>query len=238
MRDSYHNGNEVVKPTVRTYTSLISVWGNHSNHYNDAADQSEEIFWNLYHSYKQNGDEDLKPNTITLNSALKAWFKSNEGGAAERAEQFFCRMEQELIWIKPDSTTFLYLISTWAKSGRSIATSRAEHYFHRLKDLCTKRKQQYKLSTAHFNAMIQAWSKSTHRNAVARIESLIEEMTNGDRDAKPNATTYNHYLNAIARSNIPNKAEITSTVVNEMKQRHLNPNAWTMELVRKCGAVY
>jgi pentatricopeptide repeat protein len=128
--------NEDLKPTEYTYMQLLVSWGNSKRH--DAAVHAEEIFWNMMN---QDGTS-VKPTKHHLNCVLRAFSRSAEGGAAERAESFLERVQKlmgkssELI--EPDAISHLHMIQVWIRSGRMIGRRKAKSHLDRVRALCTE----------------------------------------------------------------------------------------------------
>ena len=173
IEDDYRRGEATTKPTVGMYSQILVALGNSGE--NDAAFRTEELFWKLM-KYDHN-DIGVVPDTATLNCVLRAWSKSSEGGAAERAEAFLRRVRDEHPGaISIDPISHLHLIYAWAHSRRRKAPKEAEKHLEKAKALsCSSKKSSWRLARAHFNGVILAWKKSNDINAVFRIQKLQEE---------------------------------------------------------------
>mmetsp|Transcript_16638 Transcript_16638/g.34269 ORF Transcript_16638/g.34269 Transcript_16638/m.34269 type:complete len:146 (+) Transcript_16638:7-444(+) len=137
------------------------------------------MFWNMLPGGLGEDDcTDVLPDTATFNCVLRAWSKSFEGGAAERAERLMERVRKEhpgLIVIDPIS--HLHLIFAWAHSRRRKAPVRAEWHLEQARALCSSGgKPDWKLARAHFDGTILAWKKSDDGSASSRIRELQDEM--------------------------------------------------------------
>ena len=130
----YHEeGDEKLKPSVYTFSSAIMAWSN-SNHVH-CGEKAEEIFWKMVNSSELEGG--VKPNTVVCNCLLRAWSRSMEGEAPERADYVLKWMDEQVRMgsndsVMPDRTTFHYAMQTWAKSRRLRATRRIEDLINRM----------------------------------------------------------------------------------------------------------
>jgi hypothetical protein len=165
----------MVKPTTSTYIHAMVAWGNSSQA--NAAEQAEALFWELLD--KRQGDDNI---CVAANCVLRAWAKSREGGAANKAESMWKWMAatgggSDQYEVQPDATSCLHMMQAWAHSGRRVGPTKAESYFLRLKDhALAPDKGGFALKTAHFNLLIMAWAKSKAPEAFARVKELVDEM--------------------------------------------------------------
>jgi pentatricopeptide repeat protein len=192
LEDNYRRGEDgtTTKPTVRMYSQLLVAWGNSPK--SDAAFRAEKLFWQLLRQEDNNDDDDddnddddsigigvgigVLPDTATFNCVLRAWSKSFEGGAAERAESFLQKVQEEHSHsgeISIDPISHLHLIYAWAHSRRRKAPREAEKHLEQARTLCRQSGKQ--LTRAHFNGTILAWKKSNDRNAARHIQKLQDE---------------------------------------------------------------
>jgi pentatricopeptide repeat protein len=125
-------GQERLKPTAHTYLLVLLALGNSSGH--DAAQQAEDLFWMMLNGV----DGSVKPSVKHMNCVLRAWSKSLQGGAAERAERFLDRVRNEDTFgnCQPNAISHLHMIYAWAKSGRRIASHKASTHLDTIKRLC------------------------------------------------------------------------------------------------------
>ncbi len=81
-----------VSPDVYGYTSVINTWSKSGRH--DAGYKAEILLRQMEIKYQQ-GNKNLKPNTITYNSVMNAWTQSNGGTlGARKAEALFQEMNE------------------------------------------------------------------------------------------------------------------------------------------------
>jgi pentatricopeptide repeat protein len=235
LEQQFHNGEWSLKPTVQTYTLTILAWGNSGRP--DAAEQAEKVFWKMLDLYNL-GDEDIKPNVITLNCVLRAWCNSREGGAAERAEAVFHWMNTEgaALSIIPDATSYLHMMYAWAHSGRRQAYRKAQTHLNSLKEISFKEQSKVMLTTAHFNTLILASSKSRELNFLQKIEGTVKEMialAKLGHAVAPDVTTLNHYVRAVAASDVPDRFTKAQAMVAKMKKSGVEPNSTTAKMLQR-----
>lgn len=195
----YMLGNSSLRPTAHIYSLLLVAWGNNRGY--DSAARAEEVFWDLL---RNEDGSDVKPNTALVNCVLRAWSKSSEGGAAERAESFLTKVLRETAasWeeVAVDAVSHLHLIRAWAHSRRRKAHLEAERHLEEAKMISTFADCGSKITRAHFHSVILAWSRSRDRNALSSIEKHLDDMRSWHKrgyDTSPNADTVHLYIKTI-----------------------------------------
>ncbi len=173
LQNDYNCGHSTMKPTIRMYSQVLVALGNSRR--SDGAFRAEEFFWRLLQRNDDDDDDaDVVPDTATFNCVLRAWSKSSEGGAAERAEAFLQKVQEEHSeTIAVDPISHLHLIYAWAHSRRRKAPKEAEKHLEQARALC--KNMGWRLTKAHFNGVILAWKKSSDSKAEASIQKLRKE---------------------------------------------------------------
>ena len=85
-----------------------------------SATQAEKILADMEQRYDE-GERDIKPDTITYSAVINSLAKSNELDGPERAEAVLRNMLNRFIRgegdVKPDTISFTSVIDAWANSG-------------------------------------------------------------------------------------------------------------------------
>jgi hypothetical protein len=94
-----------------------------------SAKRAEAILDHMQKQYKE-GTTDVQPNTVTFNTVIDAYAKSQDPSAPEKAEALLYRMEAEHkagnMDAKPNVISFNTVINAWAKRGDTDGAQRAE----------------------------------------------------------------------------------------------------------------
>ncbi|KAG7342152.1 PPR: pentatricopeptide repeat domain containing protein [Nitzschia inconspicua] len=130
-------------PTAETYSLVLMSLGNSLA--SDAAIHAENFFWRLIHEKRSPSNSNVR----LVNGVLRAWAKSSQGGAAERAEQFLERVINHPVDGAPDGISHLHLIQAWARSGRRNAKRKAEYHLERILSLTSEEANRAVVGRAH-----------------------------------------------------------------------------------------
>lgn len=182
----------------------------------------------------QAGDVDLKPNSFTYNAVINALAKSQESGAAAKAERVLQNMVNRLQHknqddfckddVKPTTINFNTVLDAWAKSGEKRAPERAEEILEWMYTLSQSGKFDVKPDTITFNAIIDAWARSGDKRSAKRAEQILSHMDSlykgGNEDVKPDTYTYNTVINAYAKSGERSAASRAEQLLTTMERRY------------------
>jgi pentatricopeptide repeat protein len=229
-------GNLSLKPTSQLYALLLVAWGNNRGH--DSAARAEKEFWNLFQ--KQKDGSDVTVTTGLVNCVLRAWSKSSEGGAAERAEAFLMKVLKETTGsageVAVDTITHLHLIQAWARSRRSKAHLRAEKYLDDSKTISTLDGCGGRITRAHFNAVILAWSRSRDRNALSSIEKHLDEMRSWHKrgyDTSPDDYTIHLYVKTILETDSKGRSSLAAEFIKDICKDGSGISQATQDLIQR-----
>eukprot|EP00980_Cylindrotheca_fusiformis_P008779 scaffold1869_cov122-Cylindrotheca_fusiformis.AAC.41 len=163
-------------------------------------------------------DAEIKPDTISLNTVLKAWnrccgtlsesvrtrksipndFKRSVDvytprDAATRATSLLLGQEDLLT----DVGSYNIVIDTWAKSRVPDAPEAAERLLKRLLD-----SDSLEPDTYSYNGVVDAWANSGREDGLEKVMQIFHHMEglhNDGKDIKPSIRTVNAILNAHAK---------------------------------------
>jgi len=165
----------------------------------------------------------VRPDVQTFSTVIKAWSRSKDPAAPERAEMLLKQMEDMSSdcghgndWekIRPNIVTYNTVLSSWARSGRPDAGERAESI---LEGMMMGKNAPDVVS---FNIVLNCWAKSNHELAAERAEAILEGMLlehqksrqqrrsgGGELFPSPDIVSYNTVLNAWAKTGNWERAE-------------------------------
>lgn len=199
MNDEYLKGNHSFKPTMRTYSVVLSGWSN------ARSPQSGERAESLLHHMKKLADSDeLEPlDVVVYNSVLACWAKSSFTGAAMRAKVFLEKIMIARDGIKPDTYSYNTVMSALIRVGRisdaeAMLDSMRENGVH--PDITT------------YNTILYAWVNSNAKNAAVRVKELYQKMKE-DPHVEGDHITNNTLMHFYSKSGNPKAAE---NLLNEM----------------------
>jgi pentatricopeptide repeat protein len=163
------------------------------------AQRAQHIHDGMIEMYRQSGDPQIAPSSISYNAVMNAWGKCSDPSSPEMAEKV---LEDMLEWdsdhVKTDAITFSTLMDTYARSNRTDSARRAEELFESMDELGVKR------NVFTFSALQNVYARSGQPNApklsMKVLHRMLELSSNGDMFAKPNCGNYNAVLNAYSRT--------------------------------------
>ena len=180
--------DQSLRPNVNTYNFAVKAWQNSLR--DDAAEKAEAILFKMMLSGPT-------PETSTLNLILQTLARCNEGGTAEHAEYLLDRTNG---MIEPDAATHLYLIRLWARSGRTSGPANAERHLEEVKRISVKddsRCFKNKISSSHFNGVLESYSKVNGQVDFNRIQGIIKEIRHYNDlgfETRPDHRTIQHII--------------------------------------------
>eukprot|EP00535_Pseudo-nitzschia_heimii_P008023 CAMPEP_0197179612 /NCGR_PEP_ID=MMETSP1423-20130617/4497_1 /TAXON_ID=476441 /ORGANISM="Pseudo-nitzschia heimii, Strain UNC1101" /LENGTH=831 /DNA_ID=CAMNT_0042629539 /DNA_START=162 /DNA_END=2657 /DNA_ORIENTATION=+ len=206
MEDEYNDGNEILKPNVVSYATLMNGWVKS----NDPQKEGKTImvFDRMMAMYKS-GNKAAQPNFVTYVTLVDCLKTSGGVGAAEQAEEILRSMYQSYKLGASDFKPNAHLISTvidlWSKSGDFSAGERAEMLLHWLFELYKEEKDPELMPSAHpFASSISAWAKSRKFGKATRAKAILDKMkssyTAGIIKSPPNIYCYTAVINACAHA--------------------------------------
>lgn len=127
MEEEYRNGNELMKPNVVSYTTLMNGWVKSDDP--EKSTEAMKVFDKMNAMFKS-GNKDAKPNFVSYVTLVDCIVKSGEAGAAERAEEAVKNMYESYsqgdLEFRPNTRMVSTVIDCWSKSGDFNAGERAE----------------------------------------------------------------------------------------------------------------
>jgi len=210
---SMNGENPSAKPNTHTYTAAIEA---HAYSGNDNSPQkAEELLEQMVEKY-HNGDPNVLPNARCFNAAISSYAKSALPGAAQRAENLLERLDElymsGLEEAKPNSFNYNSLITAWANCREQdheddhefCSALKAQEILERMEQCYASGDRSCKPTTISYNAVIDAYAKSSRVDAAERAEQVLRRMGHlykeGRSDIRPNTRSFNTVINAWAKS--------------------------------------
>jgi len=174
--------------------------------------------------YEKTGIEVIGPDSRSYTKAITAWSRKTmyHEDAPERALSLLSRMNSSCYAaVKANAFSYTAVVETFSNAGAPV---QAEEIFEQM----VLRYQEsgdeiFKPTVRSFNAVINAWAKSSQNNAPQRAESILKRMDelylSGNADAKPNRVNFNCVIDAWGKSGDAKKAE---ELLQRMELRYEN----------------
>ena len=213
MKEDYQSGNQQAKPTVTTYTILINTLSKSNSNMNNGKDtnnsddtaplKAELLLLEMIELYETGVLLD-SPNTIVYSSVINCWSKSNRPEAPQRCFDILQTMRSKYeeandndtattsgrsnnSVIRPDRITYNSVMNAYAKRGDVEGAKKVWKMMieeaHIAADVQT------------YNTLIDAWSKSGHKNAPEEAGLLLMEMIDVSNQNKKGGSTHHHHNN-------------------------------------------
>eukprot|EP00526_Cylindrotheca_closterium_P008571 CAMPEP_0113628738 /NCGR_PEP_ID=MMETSP0017_2-20120614/14897_1 /TAXON_ID=2856 /ORGANISM="Cylindrotheca closterium" /LENGTH=847 /DNA_ID=CAMNT_0000539067 /DNA_START=202 /DNA_END=2745 /DNA_ORIENTATION=- /assembly_acc=CAM_ASM_000147 len=192
MHQSFLQGNVQVRPTVQTYTVVLSGWSKLRS--SDAGERGERLL-RLMRDLANSGELDSPPDVVAYNAVLDIWAKSKSRDAMSRAQALIETME--IAGVKPDVYSYNILIRSFTRARKIVE---AEGVLKTMMDAGVEP------DITTYNTLLDAWSKSGLRQATARIRSLFRVIKKHER-LEPDLVTYNTLLHSFSKGGNGEQAE-------------------------------
>jgi len=215
MEALYRAGHADVRPTARSFHSLILAWNRSGEP--EAAANAHEVLQHMIYLASEEGHTDCKPTAASYNSVIDAYAKSQDIDAVVIAESILNEMEKLYqstndASIKPNTKTYNSLLNAYAKSGDPNAPYKAETLLTNMEQMFENGNLEVSPDVTSFSTVINAWARSHNYGKAEHALKLLNQMSElykegKNTNIKPNTIIYNSVMNACA-----------FTVGNELEQ--------------------
>eukprot|EP00980_Cylindrotheca_fusiformis_P006992 scaffold1469_cov119-Cylindrotheca_fusiformis.AAC.36 len=192
MHEASMHGDSELRPSVQTYTLVLSGW---SKAKSPVAGERGERILGMMKSLANSGELDSAPDIVAYNAVLDCWCKSRSDDAVNRAWSLFESMSRE--GVEPDAYSYNILIRTLTRAGK---LKDADKLFQSMSD------GMVEPDVTTYNTMLDAWSKSSFREAPGRVVNLFSRIKSHER-IRPDNFTYNILLNYYGKAGNGQQAE-------------------------------
>jgi pentatricopeptide repeat protein len=200
MEEYAAQGNDKVKPNIRSWNLLLNAFARSPE---DKATRAEEVLTLLYDQY-ESGEGTVKPNSFSWAAVLSAYHKSRHPRAAARADDIVRKMEELYeegkIETPPDVYHYTIVCAAWAKSKDDGAQARCIQILAHMVERHNKGYPGVKPNTRTYNAVLDCLSRGRDEE---KTEQLLYHMLGlyrqGDIEAGPDAFSFNSAINAFTR---------------------------------------
>eukprot|EP00814_Leptocylindrus_danicus_P015987 CAMPEP_0116026082 /NCGR_PEP_ID=MMETSP0321-20121206/13575_1 /TAXON_ID=163516 /ORGANISM="Leptocylindrus danicus var. danicus, Strain B650" /LENGTH=651 /DNA_ID=CAMNT_0003498685 /DNA_START=121 /DNA_END=2074 /DNA_ORIENTATION=- len=240
------NANEIVRPDLYTYNTVIDAWAKSCKYEPDAAERAEALLRRMEEMYAS-GNKSVKPDTVSYTTVIDAWSKSgNKAVAGERADALLKSMDDMFLSgnedVKPNVFTFTACLNAFAASNDPARAEALFERMHRMFDATGN--EDIRPSVETYNAMIKVWAHSGRDDAPEQAQALLSSMNESSKPMiMPNVISFNTVLNmwALRACTRPDAVERAEDIVKVMESLYedkgdprYKPNERTYTTLMKC----
>ena len=190
--DEHNAGNSAVNVSTQMYTMAIDAWARTGG--KQAAERASEIHREMVEVYKQTGDVNVRPSTISYNAVINAWSKSGcDAEAAMKAEDILEEMLNE--WKIMKKTNMIKKALDVDGSLNVLDRESSQKVDENDKDIEDEDGSIVKPDVVSFTSVIDTWAKSGVKNGAAKAMNLLKQMEQlyveeGQLGMKPNGALF------------------------------------------------
>jgi pentatricopeptide repeat protein len=221
-----------VTPDIIMYNNVLDAWARGGGRQTrqvsgkQADDTRARRAESLLEQMKKS-DVDVRPDAISYNIVMNAWFRSGRPEVAgRRARELFDEMKQGYRAgqenLKPDLISYNTLIKLISRSGTPGCFDEARALIKEIEQ------EGYTPDNVTYHTVMDAMVKSGEKGAAEAVEDMVAEMEQKFKDGygsvRPNEISFNILLHAYAMSNDPGSAVKSEKVLSKMIALSENEN--------------
>jgi pentatricopeptide repeat protein len=185
-------------PNRFTYTAVMSSLAKSGK-----APKAELLLNEMMEAY-ENGNENLKPDTVAFSSVMDGWARLSsvdKPECAERALKLLARMKRlEHEGMGPNERTYTSVLTALAKSGSWEACERARQLLAEIEAAYESGNGLYfRPTTIHYNTVLNAYARSPRADKALKAAAFVQIMKNHPT-CRPDIITYNSLLMCCANA--------------------------------------
>mmetsp|Transcript_12102 Transcript_12102/g.22648 ORF Transcript_12102/g.22648 Transcript_12102/m.22648 type:complete len:897 (+) Transcript_12102:266-2956(+) len=198
MLEERSKTNNQLVPDVLTYSACLNAYSKYTGKEvgKPLAERAEDILRRMIKRYDSTGNLQFRPNQYTFGTVIGMFAKRNTANAAKDADRIL-----------------QMLISLAEKEAKTNVSTYEE-------DAEDSEKYSIQPGVGHFVSVLLAYKNQTSAAGVKRIEELLVQMEQlfiaGNDQVKPNYQCFVIYLDALAKANNPEKAEMVLSRIEEL----------------------
>jgi pentatricopeptide repeat protein len=184
-------------PNRFTYTAVMSSLAKSGK-----APKAELILNEMMEAY-ENGNDNLKPDTVAFSSVMDGWARLSsvdKPECAERALKLLARMKGlEHLGMGPNERTYTSVLTALAKSGSWEACERARQLLAEIEATYESGNALFRPTTIHYNTVLNAYARSPRADKALKAAAFMQ-MMNNHPTCRPDIITYNSLLMCCANA--------------------------------------
>ncbi|VEU38006.1 unnamed protein product [Pseudo-nitzschia multistriata] len=201
VNDFKRRGNEEAKPNAYAFNSLINACAKSKSE--DMSKTAEKLLATMNDWYLR-GDLEDGPDAYTYSSIINCFSKSNEKNAPSKARKILETMVSEYGYGNKDSrrntVTYAAVMNAYARQGDAMG---ATEVFKMMEKDYQFGNKEAKLDVQIYNILVDAWSKSSQKDAPSRSRDILKIMLAqyeaGNKNIRPDTVTYATVMNTYAK---------------------------------------
>mmetsp|Transcript_17422 Transcript_17422/g.42318 ORF Transcript_17422/g.42318 Transcript_17422/m.42318 type:complete len:203 (-) Transcript_17422:152-760(-) len=172
-------GDRQLLPNTRSYNAVLLGW--RDSNATDAPQRAEALLKQMTEDNKIAGCD---PDPVTLHLMMGTWAKSDQTGAAERAEKYLTLFFEGPEPVFPSNPiAYNIAINAYANSNEPDAAMKADAVYQRMKERYDSGDEDLRPTVITLTSLRKAWSSSNDKNAsekLQQIENLIKSERNDE----------------------------------------------------------
>jgi len=216
-----------MSPDRITYTTALKAYANGVGSH-DEVQAADDLFQRMLDLAGENGRPNMSPNIFTYNTMLKIYAKTGNHEYLQKATTLLEQMQQQS-FVRgsprpppPNAQSFTTILHGWSRTKNvREAGYKAEELLNLLESLPPSARRKLHWTTV-YNSVITAWSKSGHKAAPQRVESLLNLLEDKSYDSggvvAPDRTTFLCIADTYAKFRIKDAEQRCEDLLFRMKQ--------------------
>eukprot|EP00547_Thalassionema_nitzschioides_P008382 CAMPEP_0194222934 /NCGR_PEP_ID=MMETSP0156-20130528/34040_1 /TAXON_ID=33649 /ORGANISM="Thalassionema nitzschioides, Strain L26-B" /LENGTH=612 /DNA_ID=CAMNT_0038953907 /DNA_START=301 /DNA_END=2139 /DNA_ORIENTATION=+ len=205
MENLHGAGNKLVEPDIYSYTLVLQALS--QSRRPGASKRAMKLFRNMERLSREEGKENLSPNTVTYTNAITSLCHSGSPQAATQAQALLQDMldryekEGDNCNCIPDTVAFTAVITCWARGYQhDDSPNQALALMERMKLMGDVAPPNALTYTSVLKAMTESQTSTSAAVATSLLEEMIEAYRNGNAALEPTSIHYNVVLDVYAKS--------------------------------------
>ena len=211
------NGDEEMKPDVRTYTTVMNAWGRSS--LPDAPEKAFEILRKMNENYDVTKDKSIKPNKFSYTAVLDAFAYSSLKNGALRAEELLNEMKikaEEDSDLKPDVRSYNAVLNAYSRSSLPDAGMKADKILTEMEDAANLNPDAFSYNSAILS-YVREHTVESSKKSLELLKRMENGYKSGNKTAKPISNNYNSVISCLATNSNPSNPELAEEVTSLLK---------------------
>ncbi|KAL7560463.1 hypothetical protein ACA910_020506 [Epithemia clementina (nom. ined.)] len=225
-------------PDTFTYTCILHCWADSDRP--DAAARAESLFRTMLLRY-DNGDKNLKPDTICYSNLINVFV--NCGEKYQDAERILWEMVDTYLSgldsAEPTVRSFNTLLAMWSKSNAREAPERVQMILQRWRDLNQQGTIGVTPDEYSYALLLKAWTKAKRVDSIQNLLEAFDWIKGlhevGEECACPDVIKYTTVIGALNKAGQVDRAFILLGELinkyNEFKEERYKPDARCFHIV-------
>ena len=217
LEDDFQAGNLDAKPDMRTYSTFINAISKSGDI--DAPKQAEDVLKKMNDLFLK-GELDEAPSAITYSSVMDAYAAEGDiNGATNILKMMKDAYTSGNKAARPNLRTYNILINTISKSGTENAPQQAEILLTTMIYLFSIKELPDGPNLFSYNTVMDAYAVQGDTDGASDVHEMMKnEHKSGNKNCRPDASSYSILIKAWAMSGKDNTPDEVEKILQEMKE--------------------